>query len=193
VIASSSRCPSPTCGGESPTCCALPRIFLGPHAFPNIKLLWLRVLRLPDLRSGFGTLFAHSNHADCLQQKRQAFAIIGANMVIAIVHIRASSKKIWRIAQGTVSLSGPTEAEAGCKSCQLYQDTSDANVLRIETRWITQGDLLRHIRSDTYKRFLLLMELGSEKPTIEFYTVSELRGVDLIREARAQCGRKALT
>lgn len=114
-------------------------------------------------------------------------------MVIAIVDIRASSKKYGELRKALFSLSGPTEAEAGCKSCQLYQDTSDANVLRIETRWITQGDLLRHIRSDTYKRFLLLMELGSEQPTIEFYTVSELRGLDLIREARAQRGRKALT
>jgi quinol monooxygenase YgiN len=151
------------------------------------------VWRLPDPRSGFGTLFAHSMHADCLQQKRQAFAIIGANMVIAIVDIRASSKKYGELRKGLFSLSGPTEAEAGCKSCQLYQDTSDANVLRIETRWITQEDLLRHIRSYTYKRFLLLMELGSEQPTIEFYTVSELRGLDLIREVRGQRGRKALT
>jgi hypothetical protein len=92
------------------------------------------VLRLPYLRSEFGTLFAHSNHADCLQRKRQAFTIIGANMVIAIVDIRASSNKYGELRKALFSLSGPTEAEAGCKSCQLYQDASDANVLRIETR-----------------------------------------------------------
>jgi hypothetical protein len=63
-----------------------------------------------------------------------------------------------------------------------YQDVTDASVLRIETRWATQGDL----RSDTYGRYLLLIELGSEQPTIEFYKVSELRGLGLIREAREQ-------
>jgi quinol monooxygenase YgiN len=105
-------------------------------------------------------------------------------MVIAIVDIKVSSGKYGELRKALYSLSGPTGAEAGCKSCQLYQDASDASVLRIETRWTTQGDLLRHIRSDTYKRFLLLMELGSEQPTIEFYTVLELRGLDLIREAR---------
>ena len=105
-------------------------------------------------------------------------------MVIAIVDIKASSEKYGELRKGLFSLSGPTEAEAGCKGRQLYQDVTNASALRIETRWATQGDLLRHIRSDTYKRFLLLMELGSEQPTIEFYTVSELRGLDLIREAR---------
>ena len=115
-------------------------------------------------------------------------SIAGANMVIAIVDIKASSDKYGELRKALFSLSGPTEAEAGCKSCQLYQDISDACTLRLETRWTTQENLLRHIRSDAYKRFLLLMELGSEQPTIEFYTVSELRGLDLIREVRERSG-----
>ena len=105
-------------------------------------------------------------------------------MVIAIVDIKSSSAKSAELRRALYSLSGPTKAEAGCKSCQMYQDVTDARVLHVETRWTTQGDLLRHIRSDTYKKFLLLMELGSEQPTIEFYTVSELRGLDLIGETR---------
>ena len=113
-------------------------------------------------------------------------SVAGADMVIAIVNIKASSDKYGELRNALFSLSGPTEAEAGCKSCQLYQDVSDACALRIETRWTTQADLLRHIRSDGYKRLLLLMELGSEQPTIEFCTVSELRGLDLIREARKE-------
>lgn len=108
----------------------------------------------------------------------------GANMVIAIVDIKAPSDKCGELRKALLSLSGPTESEAGCKSCQLYQDVSDACALRIESRWTTEEHLLRHIRSDEYKRFLLLMELGSEQPTIEFFTVSGLRGLDLIREAR---------
>jgi quinol monooxygenase YgiN len=105
-------------------------------------------------------------------------------MVIAIVNIKTSLDKYGELRKALFSLSWPTEAEAGCKSCRLYQDVSDACALRIETRWTTQTDLLRHVRSDGYKRLLLLMELGSEQQTIEFYTVSELRGLDLIREAR---------
>jgi quinol monooxygenase YgiN len=110
--------------------------------------------------------------------------IVGENMVIEIVDIKTSSEKYEELRKALSSLSGPTEAEAGCERYQVYQQVSDTGVLRIETHWKTEGDLLRHIRSNTYKRLLLLMELGSERPTIEFYTVSKLRGLDLIWETR---------
>lgn len=105
-------------------------------------------------------------------------------MVIAIASIKTSLEKYEELRKALSSFCGPTEAESGCRSCRLYQDVSDTSVLRVETRWKTEGDMLRHIRSDTYKRFLLLLELGSERPTIEFYTVSESRGLDLIWEVR---------
>ena len=81
-------------------------------------------------------------------------------MVIAIADIKATSEKCGELRKALFSLSGPIEPEAWFKGWQLCKDVSDAGVLRLETYWKTQGDLLRHIRSDTYKRFLLLMELG---------------------------------
>jgi quinol monooxygenase YgiN len=105
-------------------------------------------------------------------------------MIISIVNIKASSDRREELCRALSSLSGPTEAEAGCISYQLFEEVSEPGVLRVESRWNTQNDLLRHIRSDTYRRLLLLMELGAEPPTIEFYTVSELRGFDLIVAAR---------
>jgi quinol monooxygenase YgiN len=105
-------------------------------------------------------------------------------MVIAIVDIKSSLEKREELRQALRSLSGQTEAERGCTSCQLYQEVPDSGVLRIESRWIATSDLLRHIRSDSYKRMLLMMEMGIEPPSIEFYTVSAFRGLDLIYEAR---------
>ena len=72
-------------------------------------------------------------------------------MVIAIVDIKSSSGKYGELRKALFSLFGSTEAEAGCKSCRLFQNVSDACALRIETRWTTQVDLLRHIRSDRGK------------------------------------------
>ena len=108
------------------------------------------------------------------------------DMVIAIVDIRSSLEKREELRRALCSLSGQTEAERGCTRCQLYQEVTDSGVLRIESRWIAASDLLRHIRSDNYKRMLLLMELGIAPPSIEFYTVSVFRGLDLIYEAREQ-------
>jgi quinol monooxygenase YgiN len=142
----------------------------------NIKLLWLSALYFPYSRPGLDPLCSFESCRSFLSEKAST-SIAGAN-------IKASLDKYGELRKAPFSLSGPIEAEAGCKSCRLYQDVSDACTLRIETRWTTQTDLLRHVRSDGYKRLLLLMELGSEQQTIEFYTVSELRGLDLIREAR---------
>jgi quinol monooxygenase YgiN len=152
---------------------------------PYINLLWLRALCRTYPRPGLDSpVLIRMMRISSI--RKASMSISGANMVVAIVNIKASSGKYGELREALFSLSGPTEAEAGCKSCQLYQGVSDECSLRIETRWATQADLLRHIRSDGYKRLLLLMELGSEQPTVEFYTVSELRGLDLIREARTK-------
>ena len=78
---------------------------------------------------------------------------------------------------------GPTRVTPGCVGCRLYQD-SDTNTHYLESRWETSEDLIRHIRSDEYKRLLLLMELGAEAPSIEFFKVSDVKGLDFIKAAR---------
>jgi quinol monooxygenase YgiN len=104
-------------------------------------------------------------------------------MVFAVVRIRVLAEKSEELRRALCSLLGQTGAQAGCTSCDVYQSPIDDS-LRLESRWKTQNDLVRHIRSDTYRRLLLLMELGSEKPMIEFYTATSLRSWDLIEEAR---------
>jgi len=105
-------------------------------------------------------------------------------MIIGLVGIVASPEKREDLGRALFSLLGPIQVEPGCLSCILYQDWSDANVLYIESRWETLNDLIHHILSDTYKRLLLLIELGVEPPTIEFLTVSEVRGLDFIEAVR---------
>jgi len=78
---------------------------------------------------------------------------------------------------------GPTRVKPGCVGCNLFQD-SDTKTYHLESRWETTEDLIRHIRSDAYKRLLLLMELGADAPSIEFFTVSEIKGLDFIKAAR---------
>ncbi len=108
----------------------------------------------------------------------------GGPTIIEVVDIKASAEKREELRRALSSISGPTEAEPGCVSCQLYQPLADPSIVRVETHWKTECDFLRHLRSDAYKKFLVLMELGCEPPTVEFYTVSELRGLGLVELAR---------
>jgi len=108
----------------------------------------------------------------------------GGIAIIEVVDIKTSPEKREELRRALSSLSGPTEAEPGCTSCQLYQPLSDPSIVRVESHWKTQSDFFRHIRSDAYKKFLVLMEMGCEPPIVEFYTVSELRGLGFVKAAR---------
>jgi quinol monooxygenase YgiN len=105
-------------------------------------------------------------------------------MIIQLVGIIVPSEIREQLGRAISSLLGPTRVEPGCISCLLYHDWSDANVIYIESRWETPNDLIHHICSDGYKRFLLLMELGAEPPTIEFLTVTEVKGLEFIESVR---------
>ncbi len=109
--------------------------------------------------------------------------IDGASMVIAGVSIRVLAEKSEELRRALCSLLGPTSAQAGCISCEVYRGTTDDS-LRLESRWKTQGDLVRHIRSETYRRLLFIMELSAEKPTVEFLTVVGQNSWELIQETR---------
>jgi quinol monooxygenase YgiN len=119
-----------------------------------------------------------------LQVEEGIVIVAGGIAIIEVVDIKTSPEKRDELRRALASLSGPTEAEQGCASCKLYQPLADPSVVRVESHWKTQSDFFRHIRSDAYKKLLVLMELGCEPPTVEFYTVSELRGLGLVKVAR---------
>ena len=106
-------------------------------------------------------------------------------MIIELLGFVAPADKHKDLYQALFSSLGPTHVEPGCIECRLYYD-ADADMHYLESRWSTEDDLIRHVRSDAYKKLLLLMELGAEAPSIEFFTVSEVRGLDFIKAAR-QC------
>jgi len=68
--------------------------------------------------------------------------------------------------------------------CRILQESNDPQAFCYQAQWKTQDDLLRHIRTEHYKRLLVLMDLGSEPPLVEFHTVVETKGLDLIERAR---------
>jgi quinol monooxygenase YgiN len=105
-------------------------------------------------------------------------------MIIEWVGIVASPENRADLGRAIYSLLGPTQVEPGCICCLIYQGWSDPNVLYLESRWETLEDLILHVRSETYKKLLRLMELAIEPPTIEFLTVTEVRGLDFIESVR---------
>lgn len=105
-------------------------------------------------------------------------------MIIEQVGISATSGQRQQLGSALASLIGPTQVLPGCLSCRLFQNWENLDEFFIEANWATAEDLIRHLQSDTYKRLLLLVELSRIPPVLQFCTVQEVNGLDLVRQAR---------
>jgi quinol monooxygenase YgiN len=105
-------------------------------------------------------------------------------MIIEILGVSLADGQVQELGRAFASLVGPIRVQPGCLSCRLFQSWSNPEALQMETRWEGHDDLIRHLKSDLYKQLLLLMELSASPPVLEFLTVHEFRGLDLIQEAR---------
>jgi quinol monooxygenase YgiN len=107
-------------------------------------------------------------------------------MIIESLGLIARRDNGRELATALSFLLGPTQAESGCVSCRLYQHVSSPNRFHLECCWTSEADLIRHLRADNYRQFLLVMELSAEPPQLQFHTVAGTRGMDLVQEVRAQ-------
>ena len=86
-------------------------------------------------------------------------------LVIESIRIAVTPTKREQLRRALSAWSGPTGVASGCLSCRIFQEESEPLALCYQAQWKTQDDLLRHVRSEHYKRLLVLMDLGSEPPT----------------------------
>ncbi|MGC1297852.1 MAG: antibiotic biosynthesis monooxygenase family protein [Alloacidobacterium sp.] len=107
-------------------------------------------------------------------------------MIIEKIGMLAPPERREDLRRAFSSILGPTCVEPGCISCALYQEAGNPNRFCLETRWKTDQELIRHLRSEQYRSLLILLELGSEPPQIEFHEVVETKGLELIHEVRQE-------
>ena len=105
-------------------------------------------------------------------------------MIIEGVRIVATSAESEELRRALVAWAGPTSVESGCISCRILQESNDLQAFCYLAYWNTQDDLVRHIRTEHYKRLLVLMDLGTGPPLVEFHTVADTKGLDLIEHVR---------
>lgn len=105
-------------------------------------------------------------------------------MIIELMSISVSHGKKQELGKALASLVGPIQVQPGCTGCRLFQTWATQAGLQMEARWVSQEALRDHLQSDIYKKLLLLMELSSTPPVLEFFTVLEFRGLDLVEAVR---------
>jgi len=105
-------------------------------------------------------------------------------VIIESVRIAVMPAKCGQMLRALQAWAGPTAVEPGCLSCRILEEVSAPQAVCYQAHWTAQEDLLRHLRTEHYKKLLGLIELGISSPLIEFHTVTETRGMDLIQDIR---------
>jgi quinol monooxygenase YgiN len=107
-------------------------------------------------------------------------------MIHAIVTIVSPPGQHQGFAQALRSVVGPTRVEPGCLLCHLYEDVESAGAFTLVEDWMSPADFERRLRSEAYRRLLLMMELSPEAPVVQFHSVNSTAGMDAIVAARSR-------
>jgi quinol monooxygenase YgiN len=76
----------------------------------------------------------------------------------------------------------------GCMDSHIYEDLQDENVIVFEELWRSEEEMEQHLRSDEYRKVLLVVEMALERPEVRFSHVSSSSGIETIEKARATTG-----
>ncbi|MFC1516730.1 antibiotic biosynthesis monooxygenase [Thermodesulfobacteriota bacterium] len=79
-----------------------------------------------------------------------------------------------------------TQFEPSCISTRVYRGVDEARAIMIEELWTSEEDILRHLRSEEYRRILLVIEMAEEPPEIRFDTIRHSSGLEAIEKVRNQ-------
>jgi quinol monooxygenase YgiN len=82
------------------------------------------------------------------------------------------------------SISDQIQFAPGCIHSRIYLGVDKVREIMIDDLWTNHEDMLRHLRSEAYRRVLLVVEMAEEPPEIRFDTILETSGVELIEKAR---------
>ncbi len=105
-------------------------------------------------------------------------------MILATIRMTILPQRRARVSKTLKSMVREAGIQPGCLSSRLYHDENEEVVFVCEQVWKNQDDLDLHLRSEDYRRMLLVMELADEPPEIKFQTISEAAGIEVIEKAR---------
>ena len=105
-------------------------------------------------------------------------------MIISSLEIVIPDRKLGEGLEILRMYMGPTCHQAGCISCQGFQELNKENNIILIEEWLSQAYLDRHLCSSEYKKVLALMEISCEPPEIKFHTVWNSDGMELLEKLR---------
>jgi quinol monooxygenase YgiN len=105
-------------------------------------------------------------------------------MILTTVRIALSDQNLSEALSILKSVAELSKTQCGCLDCRVYRDATNVNVIMFEGKWTNEEELAEYLRSDEYRKVLIVMESALEKPEIRFDTVLSSAGLETVEKAR---------
>jgi len=105
-------------------------------------------------------------------------------MIIATLRVKVPADQRKIFLDSARSVTGRTSVQPGCISCKFYQDIDEPDNMLFMEEWSSREEYEHHIRSDTFRIILSLIDLSDEAPLIKLNTISKTEGLETIEAVR---------
>lgn len=105
-------------------------------------------------------------------------------MLLSLITIHPVPGEESKVIDVLDSVQGLIAANADCQGCLFTAMVGPGKSICYMERWRTREALDRHLRSPLYCRVLEAMELSRTPPTVEFYDIIGIGGLELIENVR---------
>lgn len=107
-------------------------------------------------------------------------------MILATLRMAIPMQKRGEALKILKSMVARNQAQPDCVFCRICEDALEDNILQFEEMWKSQEELERHLRSDDYRKVLLVLEMALKQPEIRFDSISSSTGIETIEKARSR-------
>lgn len=105
-------------------------------------------------------------------------------MNLSLFRIYPASGYAHKVVDVLESMKVALASMPDCLGCTIAFETEDDGAIVYAERWNSHDALQAHLRSSLFGRVLEAMEYSRKQPEVDFFTVSCLGGMEIIREAR---------
>ncbi|MGO9019597.1 MAG: putative quinol monooxygenase [Syntrophobacteraceae bacterium] len=105
-------------------------------------------------------------------------------MIHSSLRMKFTPEKLPEAIEILRSMVERTRVSEGCLGCDVYEHLLEPGVLLFEEWWNNHADLGRHLRSDLYRRVMLVIEMAMEYPVVKFSEIAHTTGLEIIEKWR---------
>ncbi len=106
-------------------------------------------------------------------------------MIITTIRMTVPQGKRQEMLQTVSTLAGTVRKESGCRACDFYIDTENADAFLLLEEWETREDFDRHVRTPAFSALLGALTLLNERPDVRINYVADTAGMERIKSVRA--------